>query len=110
MDNLQEQCDRMVGISIDIRGVDYGRIMRWELVEKDGKTYYVFTTSLGKKVEATSYFEYKRKYIHYPDGSNYAFRLRYAGAKAKAKHQNNGGSLFGSSIKNIAHFPTKKGK
>lgn len=104
MDNLQDKCDRMVGISIDIRGVDYGRIMRWELVESNGKTYHVFITSLGKKVEATSYFDYKRKHIHYPDGSDYAFRLRYAGAKAKSKHQSNGGAMFGDSIRNIARF------
>jgi hypothetical protein len=107
MDNLQEQCDRMIGISIDIRGVDYGRIMGWSIVQKDGKDYYVFRTSLGKMVEASSYFEYKKHYIHYPQGSDYVFRQRYAGAKAKNKHQN-GGSFFGSSIRNIAHFP--KGK
>mgnify|MGYP006288972251 CR=1 FL=1 len=103
MSDLQSQCDAMIGISIDIRGVDYGRIMDWSIVQKDGVDYYVFRTSLGKMVEATSYFEYKKHYIHYPQGSDYAFRMRRAGAKAKNKHQN-GGSLFGSCIRNIAHF------
>ena len=49
MSQLDDKCDSMVGLSFDIHGVDYGRIMRWVKVEKDGYTYNVFITSLGKK-------------------------------------------------------------
>jgi hypothetical protein len=94
MDNLQQTCDGMIGLSFDIRGEDYGRIMRWVTVEKDGKTYYVFITSLGKKVEATSVIDYIRNAVRYPDGSDYVF------AQRKIKPKRKGGPAFPNTISN----------
>lgn len=107
MSEMEDKCNAIVGISYDVNGVDYGRIMSWEIVSKDGKDYYVFVFSSGKRVEANSLFDYIKKKIHYPQGTDYVMKLR---AARRAKHNQNGGSFFGSTIKNVAYFPTQKGK
>lgn len=100
MDNIQELCDSMIGISFDVRGEDYGRILRWVCVEKDGKTYHVFITSLGKKVEASSAIHYIKNTVRYPDGTDYVLRQR----KIKRKGKGNGGDAFPATIRNRAYF------
>ena len=93
--------DRMVGISVDIRGEDYGRIMRYECIVKDEKEYQVFVFSSGKKVEANSIIKYVNSAVHYPDGTDYVMRNRVKYAKAKGSTPS---PAFGSSIRNTATF------
>ena len=107
MSEMEDKCNAIVGISYDINGPDYGRIMRWEIVSKDGQDYYVFVFSSGKRVEANSLFTYIKKKINYPQGSDYAMKLRYA---RRAKHNNNGGSFFGPTIRNIVYLPKDERK
>jgi len=94
MTQMPDLCNSMVGLSFDIRGEDYGRIMRWVTVEKDGSTYYVFITSLGKKVEATSVIDYIKRKIHYPSGSDYVL------AQRKIKPKFSGKPAFPNTISN----------
>lgn len=98
MSQLDDKCDSMVGLSFDISGVDYGRIMRWVKVEKDGYTYNVFITSLGKKVEAVTLIDYIYNTVRYPKETD---PNRY---KVKVKTRYGGRNAFGSGIRNIAYF------
>ena len=107
MSDMSDKCEKMVGQFVSNNVADFGRIMRWEIVNKDGKDYYVFIFSSGRKVEANSLINYIAKKVHYPQGTDYVMRQRIAHRKAKGM---SGGSLFGSSIKNIAHFRDSKGK
>jgi hypothetical protein len=94
MDNIEQVCESMVGLSVEIRGVDCGRIMRWVCVEKDGKTFYVFVFSSGKKIEATGVIHYVRNRVHYPSGSEYVL------AQRKIKPKFGGRPAFPNTISN----------
>jgi len=107
MSDMSDKCEKMIGLYVSNKTGDYGRIMKWEIVNKDGKDYYVFIFSSGRKVEANSLIKYVETYIHYPQGTDYVMRQRIAHRKAKGM---SGGSMFGSSIKNVAHFRDSKGK
>ena len=107
MSDMSDKCDKMIGLFVNNKTEDYGRIMRWEIVNKDGKDYYVFIFSTGRKVEANSLIHFVTKVVKYPQGTDYVMRQRIAHRKAKGM---SGGSMFGSSIKNIAYFRDSKGK
>jgi hypothetical protein len=98
MSELDEMCDSMVGLSFDISGQDYGRIMRWVKIEKDGYTYNVFITSLGHKVEAVTLIDYIKHTIRYPKETDPNRN------KVKVKSRGGGRNAFGSGIRNIAYF------
>lgn len=103
MNELEKMCDDLVGLSFDIRGVDYGRIMRWVRVQKDGDTFYVFITSLGKKVEAVTLIDYIKNKVYYPDGTEYVLRQR------KIKPKRNGSPAFPSGISTKVYFRGQTG-
>lgn len=94
-----ERLNKMVGLSIDIRGEDYGRIMDYDTVIRDGVEYKVFRFSSGKKVEANSLIAYMNSAIYYPDGTDYVMRNRVKYAKAKKSVP---APAFGSAIRNVA--------
>jgi hypothetical protein len=97
---LIDKCDKLIGLSIDIRGEDYGRLMSWAKVVIDDDDYIVFTTSLGKKVEAVSLIYYLEHQVYYPTGSDQVF------ARRRARGVNRGGRpAFGQSVSNRAWFP-----
>lgn len=96
MDNIEELCNSMVGLSFDIRGEDYGRIMRWVRVEKNDRILYVFVTSLGKKVEATGVIDYVRNTVRYPKETD--------PNRNKIKPKRRAGYAFPSGISTMAYF------
>lgn len=101
MSELDDKCDSMVGLSFDIRGEDYGRIMRWVKVEKDDYIYNVFITSLGKKVEAVTLIDYIYNTVRYPKETD---PNRY-----KIKPKRRAGYAFSSGVSNIARFRGDRG-
>lgn len=103
MSSIAEACDKLIGLSIEINGEDYGRIMRWVTVEKDDYTYHVLITSTGRKVEAVTLLNYIKTKIHYPDGTDYVMRQR----KIKPKRQ--GKPAFPSSISTKVYFRGQTG-
>lgn len=101
MSPLDDKCDSMVGLSFDVRGVDYGRIMRWVKIEQDGYTYNVFITSLGKKVEAVTLIDYIYNTVRYPKETD--------PNRNKIKPKRRAGYAFPSGISTMAYFRSKSG-
>lgn len=106
-DNVDDKLLSYIGHHVDVCGEDYGRIMELITVRKNDQEYKVFVFSSGKRVEAHSIMRYITKAVHFPDGTDYVMRNRVKYAKAKVK---GGAPAFGSSIRNVAHFSSKKGK
>jgi hypothetical protein len=80
MKTMRERCESMIGETMVIRDSDYGVIA--EFFEHGEK--FIFVTDKGKHVDAGSYFRYlssARSVKHYPDGSDYAARLRLPKSK-----------------------------
>lgn len=89
MNNMIDRCNDLVGHSVWIRERDWGIVTEWYSVSNDGHTSYVAVTDKDLKFEIGSYFHYLRvngltydgfdfdsSELVYPDGSDYAARLR----------------------------------
>lgn len=106
-DNVDDKLLRYIGHHVNVGDDDYGRIMELITVRKNDQEYKVFVFSSGKRVEAHSIVRFITTTVHFPDGTDYVMRNRVKYAKAKNK---GGAPAFGSSIRNVARFSTKKGK
>lgn len=105
MGNDKDKYKHYIGNDMVINREKYGVIVDLIEVDNNGQQVFVFVTDLGKRVEASSYLRYLgigRKV--YPDGTDYAMRLRRPKSKTK-----NVAYVPSKNIRNIA-FVNKKDK
>lgn len=87
MKTMEDRCKDLIGSSLVVRDKDYGVIVDFFVINDGSSTRCIFVTDKDANVDAGSYFRYlttTRTAVHYPDGSDYAARLRLPVSHAKS--------------------------
>jgi len=106
MKTMQDRCKELIGSSLVVRDKNYGVIEDFFVISDNYDIRCILVTDNGANVDAGSYFRYlatTRTVVHYPDGADYAARLRLPVSHAKSGIK----YIPTKNLSNIAHVNYK---